>query len=306
MNKNDKENDKLKNDLNTNSIEESKSNNPKIIINSKLDLNKISLNTILHENLLNFDGDYFKKLYEQAEKEESKELEDGYEIKEEIVFPNPNILKNNDINNNKINNKHIKKELEEPNENKKTNEEKKEKEKEKNKIPNTKKEIKKKSKSDSTIKEIKYKKNNLLNNNNINKSISINHIFKINIIYFEIKYDTQMGECISVIGSIDKLGDWKSEKALRLNWNEGNIWTGSFEYKEEKDFEYKFILLNNGYVKEWENGINRKLIFQQIKSLIEPNLANGNNIKIKNIINQTLEYDYNNLSLKIISKWNIK
>ena len=306
MNKNDKENDKLKNDLNTNSIEESKSNNPKIIINSKLDLNKISLNAILHENLLNFDGDYFKKLYEQAEKEESKELEDGYVIKEEILFPNPNILKNNDINNNKINNKHIKKELEEPNENKKTNEEKKEKEKEKNKIPNTKKEIKKKSKSDSTIKEIKHKKNNLLNNNNINKPISINHIFKINIIYFEIKYDTQMGECISVIGSIDKLGDWKSEKALKLNWNEGNIWTGSFEYKEEKDFEYKFILLNNGYVKEWENGINRKLIFQQIKSLIEPNLANGNNIKIKNIMNQTLEYDYNNLSLKIISKWNIK
>lgn len=115
-----------------------------------------------------------------------------------------------------------------------------------------------------------------------------------------------MGENISVIGSINKLGNWDSAVPLNLNWTEGNIWKGEFDYDETNDFEYKFILRNNDYVKEWENGINRKFIFQQIKSLIEPNLEIGNIIRIKNIMNQTFEYDNNNYFLKIISEWNKK
>ena len=328
MNKNEnKENDTLKCELNINSIEEPKLNKSKIVINSKLDLNKLPLNTIIHENLLNFEGEYYKKLYEEAEKEEKKEFQKEYEIKEEIVLPN-NINKNNnnainnsnninDTNNtnNNINNNQIKEE------NKKDKIDKEEKKQiKKNKNTKTKKEIENKSKSENNLNEIKNKNYDLLNNNNSHNEISIKKnensyiinklenylIFKINIIYFEIKYDTLMGESISVIGSNSNLGEWKSEKALNLNWNKGNRWIGSFEYKEENDFEYKFILLNNGCVKEWEDGINRKFIFQQIKSLIEPNLANGTIIKLNYIMNQTLEYDYNNLSLKIISNWNIK
>ena len=52
--------------------EEAKYDDSKIIINTKLDLNKIPLTAILHENLFKFKGDYFKKLYEEAENEEKK------------------------------------------------------------------------------------------------------------------------------------------------------------------------------------------------------------------------------------------
>ena len=65
------------------------------------------------------------------------------------------------------------------------------------------------------------------------------------------EHDTQLGENISVIGSIGKLGCWDSCSSLNLNWNEGNIWTGSFDYNEDKVFigetkDYICHLYNNG------------------------------------------------------------
>jgi hypothetical protein len=286
--------------VNINPNSQTESVTPKIIINSKLDLSKIPISTILHENLLNFKGDYFKKLYEEAEKEEKKELQNDSQIEEEETLPSPNNVNNNiNINNN---NQIIEqqKEKEEPKEKLKKSDSKKS-----NKISKTKKGIKNNSKSDNAIKETKPKMTNLLNMP-INKPIPVNKIFKLNVIYFEMKYDTQMGENIAVIGSIDKLGNWDTSRVLNLRWNEGNVWGASLDYKEINDFEYKFIFVKDGYVKEWEDGINRKFIFQQIKSLIEPNLVNGNIIRLKNIMSQSLEYDFNNYSLKIISEWNKK
>ena len=259
------------------SFENNEQINPKdnkIIINSKLDLNKIPLNTIIHGNLFNFKGEYFIKLYEEVEKEEKNQCQNTLEIKEEII---PKYLINNEDNNIKL-----------------TEEEK---TKKKKKII-----INKNSKSDNTINDNTHKNFNLLS---VDKPF-ISHSFKINKIYFEIKFDTKLGESISVIGSIDKLGHWETSRALKLNWNEDNIWTGSFDFNDSSEFEYKFILLDNGYVKAWEDGINRKFIFQKIKNLIEPNLVNGNIIKIKNIMNQNLEYNYNIFSLKIVSRWNKK
>lgn len=300
------ENNKPKLFVNVNPNNESESNNPKILINSKMDLSKIPISTIIHENLLNFEGEYFKKLYEEAEEEEKKELMNENVIEEE-TFPIPNVTNNNQENNvTESLSKEEQNQKNEENVNIKQNKEKKV--INKNKMSKSKKEIKKNSKSDNAIKEVKPKKKNLLNNPNNNpiKQTPINKVFKINKIYFEMKYDTQMGENLAVIGSIDKLGNWDTGRSLNLNWNEGNIWVASFDYNEINDFEYKFIFVDNGYVKEWENGINRKFIFQQIKSLIEPNLVSGNIIRLKNIMDQSLEYDYNNYSLKIISEWNKK
>lgn len=286
---------------------EDNSKNSKIIINSKLDLSKIPLDKILHENILNFQGLYYKRLYEEAKKEEEKDFKDENELREDIIKPIS--IKNNYLNVNHIINNNDKKERqiqkEELNKNNYCgiqNEEKKE--NNKNDITKRKKINKKKSKSDNIIKENKH--NNKLNDNFKNKLASKNLIFRINKIIFEIQYNTQMGENISVIGSNNKLGNWDTKNPLNLNWNKGNIWSGKFDYNEIKDFEYKFILQNNGYIKEWENGFNRKFIFHQIKSLIEPNLANGNIIKLRNIMNQTLEYNNNNFYLKIISEWNKK
>ena len=74
-----------------------KSNNSKIIINSKLDLSRISFSKILSENIQNFEGEYFKRLYEEDEKEEKKEFKNEYEIRHDIMLPisNKNNLKYN-------------------------------------------------------------------------------------------------------------------------------------------------------------------------------------------------------------------
>ena len=320
-NKKNYENNKPKLTINVNHKNESNKNNQnntKIKINTKLDLNKIPLKILLHENLSNFEGDYFKKLYEEAEEEEKKELQSNYTILEEIILPNTAENKNKD---NKTNQQSppeqqviIEQKKNEEKKPKKDNEE----NKENKKMNKNKKQVKVSSKSDNVIKEvkgIKYVKNdenNLLNNHLINeqkkeqKPTNKDNDFIIKKIYFEIKYDTQMGESMAIIGSIDKLGYWDINRALYLNWNEGNIWNTSFDYNEKNDFEYKFILIENGQVKEWENGINRKFIYQQIESLIEPNLSIGNIIKLKNILRQSWEYDHNNYSLKIISEWNKK
>ena len=230
---------------------------------------------------------------------EKKELQNDSQIEEEETSPSPKNINNINMN---TNNQIIeqKKEEEEPKEKIKKNDSKKS-----NKISKSKKEIKINSKSDNAIKETKPKMTNLLNIP-INKPVRVDKIFKLNVIYFEMKYDTQMGENIAVIGSIDRLGNWDTSRVLNLKWNEGNVWGASLDYNEINDFEYKFIFVKDGYVKEWEDGINRKFIFQQIKSLIEPNLINGNIIRLKNIMSQSLEYDFNNYSLKIISEWNKK
>lgn len=318
-NKENNENNKAKLTIKINQNNESNKNtqnNTKININTKLDLNKIPLKTFLHENLNNFGGDYFKKLYDEAVEEEKKELQNEYKVIEEIILPNKSKIKDNTEHT--ISVQHPQKE-EEKDDNKKQNEENKEKKEEedkkkneenkdekKNKANKAKKQSKKITKIDNELKEVKSNKSKIMNNNTINKKSPTNISFKIDIIYFEIKYDTQMGESMAIIGSNEKLGCWDTSRALHLNWNEGNIWRASFEYNEINDFEYKFIFIENGNVKEWENGINRKFIYQQIKSLIEPNLAIGNIIKLRNIMYQSWEYDYNNYSLKIISEWNKK
>ena len=91
-----------------------------------------------------------------------------------------------------------------------------------------------------------------------------------------------------------------------MNWNEGNIWKANIEDDNIKCFEYKFIILENGIIKKWEDGINRYFSLTQIKNLFESNLLNGNIIKINNIMEQSIEYNYNDYSLTIISEWNKK
>ena len=91
-----------------------------------------------------------------------------------------------------------------------------------------------------------------------------------------------------------------------MNWTEGNIWKANIEDDNIKWFEYKFIFLENGFIKKWEDGINRYFSLTQIKNLFESNLLNGNIIKINNIMEQSIEYNYNDYSLTIISEWNKK
>jgi len=245
---------------------------PDIVINDKIDLNQIPLNDIINKNLLNFCGEYFDKLYENARNEELVENNERLSLKRRALSNYS--LKKSEL---------FKIDEEEYNE------------------INTLKESRN-IKSDNIIYcNIKQKEEKLLN-----LPTKLNLPFKLNKINFEIKFDTFFGQSISIIGSIDKLGNWNEYKALNMNWNEGNIWKANIEDDNIKCFEYKFIILENGIIKKWEDGINRYFSLTQIKNLFESNLLNGNIIKINNIMEQSIEYNYNDYSLTIISEWNKK
>ena len=212
--------------------EKNKKIKPEIIINDKSDLNKISLNDIINENLLKFGGTYFNKLYEKARYEE---IMDNYE---KLSLKGCSILryksKNNEL---------YKIDEEEYNEMKKLKKE------------------NRSIKSDNSINSTKHKTEQILN-----QITNTNCSFKLQKINFEIKFDTFIGQSISIIGSIDKLGNWDEYKALNMNWTEGNIWKANIEHDDIKSFEYKFIFMENGAIKKWEDGINRIFSFSQIKN----------------------------------------
>lgn len=127
---------------------------------------------------------------------------------------------------------------------------------------------------------------------------------KIDKIIFEMKYQTQMGQELGVIGSFDQLGNWNQDKALKMKWNEGNIWMIEVPYNG-MDFEFKFIFIVNNKVIKWESDENRKFEFNNIKNLVEKELKGNDSVLINN--NKTSYfYDARNNSLKIISLWNQK
>ena len=263
--------------INIKSKEKNKDIKSKIVINEKIDLNKLSLDEIINTNLLYFEGKYFNKLYENAKYEE-------------LLKNNERIIRNNNplLRYSSKNNELFPIYEEEYNEIKQITK------------------IKRTIKSDNYINKIFQKDETILINNNLNQVNSSNRIFKLQKIFFEIKYDTFLGQNISIIGSIDKLGNWNENRALNMTWNEGNIWKTNFDFDNLTNFEYKFVFMENGYLKKWEDGINRIFSLAQLKNLLEPNLINGNIIKLNNIMNQSIEYNYNDYSLTIISEWNKK
>ena len=263
--------------INIKSKEKNKDIKSKIVINEKIDLNELSLDEIINTNLLNFGGNYFNKLYENAKYEELLK-------NNERIIRNNNPLLRYSSKNNELFPIY---------------------EEEYNGIKQITK-IKRKIKSDNYVNKIFQKDETILINNNLNQVNSSNRIFKLQKIFFEIKYDTFLGQNISIIGSIDKLGNWNENRALNMTWNEGNIWKTNFDFDNLTNFEYKFVFMENGYLKKWEDGINRIFSLAQLKNLLEPNLINGNIIKLNNIMNQSIEYNYNDYSLTIISEWNKK
>ena len=145
---------------------------------------------------------------------------------------------------------------------------------------------------------------------NIHKLKYINdfNLFEIDKIIFQIKYDTKMGEDLAIIGSINELGNWKPHNALKMGWNEGNIWKTELYINNNTilDFEYKFILLCGDSVKRWEEGYNRKFIFSEIKKLIEICPWEGTNFHLNNFQGKNMHFNYNDNTLTVICWWNIK
>ena len=261
----------------------------KIILNKDIDLYKISIKTIKESKLSNFKGDLFNEILSEMLKSGGKN-----EIipPKEIIKKNPKKIK---IINQKLMNLS----------------------KSPNKIIYKLKNIKKLHNiitKNNSYNSINSSRTNKLNDNahGNNKILSKGNNtlkqFKIEKITFQMKYNTQMGEDLAVIGSINELGSWNQSQALKMGWNDGNIWKGTLLFSDLNviDFEYKFIFISKGQVKQWENGNNRKFILSQIKGLIESCPNGGNIIHLKNISGQNIDFNYNDNSLTIICEWNRK
>ena len=140
---------------------------------------------------------------------------------------------------------------------------------------------------------------NAISKNNVSTSINNinnNNNNKIEKIVFEMKYQTQMGQELGILGNLNELGNWNQDNALRMQWTDGNIWKKEIEGNND-NIEYKFIFIVNNRVQRWEDGGNRILNLKEIKEKIK-------NEKKFELNQQT--YEFNNNILKIISNWNQK
>ena len=257
----------------------------KIVLNKDIDLYKISIRTIKEAKLSDFKGNLFNEILNEMLKSEEnnpifakKEINKYYQ---KIITNNKNqtelFIPEKNINKSRKNQKII-------------------------------------SFNKYYSDNINFKTTKLTNNSYINKKPSLKgkypglKEFKLEKIVFQMRYNTQMGEDLAVIGSINELGCWDQGRPLRMVWNDGNIWKGILNFNENNifDFEYKFIFISRGYVKQWEDGNNRKFILSQIKGLIISWPGDENIIHLKNISGQNIDFNYNDNTLTIICEWNKK
>ena len=272
-----------------NKIIQEKKENKKVILNKDIDLYKISINKIKETKISDFKGELFNEILNEVLKSEGNN-------QNQLVL-NKEINKNNQkiqkiiINKKKTGSKSPDKNYKLLND---------------QKIHSYNKNI---SDNPNIIKKVKVSNSSYANNKPIIKGKYITlREFKIEKIIFQMRYNTQMGEDLAVIGSINDLGCWDQGRALRMTWNEGNIWRGTIVFNDNQiiDFEYKFIFISKGYVKQWEEGNNRKFILSQIKGLIESCPGGGTIIHLKNISGLNIDYNYNDYTLTIICEWNRK
>ena len=113
----------------------------------------------------------------------------------------------------------------------------------------------------TNINNINNESNEVMNNNIFDK-----RYFPLKKITFEMNYKTKFGEEIGILGNIDYLGNWNTNKVFKLKWTNGNLWVGSIYINEDNliDFEFKFILLYHNKIIKWESGINNIFSFNDI------------------------------------------
>ena len=272
-----------------NKIIQEKKENKKIMLNKDIDLYKISFSTIKEAKISDFKGELFNEILNEVLKSEGNN-------QNQLVL-NKQMNKNNQTIKKIIINKKKTGSKSPDNNYKSLNVQ---------KMHSYNKNI---SDNPNMIKKVKVLNSSYVNNKPILKGKFITlREFKIEKIIFQMRYNTQMGEDLGVIGSINDLGCWDQGRALRMTWNKGNIWRGTIVFNNNQiiDFEYKFIFISKGYVKKWEEGNNSKFILSQIKGLIESCPGGGTIIHLKNISGLNIDFNYNDYTLTIICEWNKK
>ena len=120
----------------------------------------------------------------------------------------------------------------------------------------------------------------------------------INKIIFYIRYDSNYGDNIGVLGSIEQLGNWSEDKILYLKWNNGNIWKGDIDITNLfiNKFEFKFIKRHDGII-YWEKGFNNVVDLKEINGELKYHKKGRYN---------KYEYNYNINNFEIILTCKIK
>lgn len=79
------------------------------------------------------------------------------------------------------------------------------------------------------------------------------------LLTFKIKYKTEFGECLSIIGESETTGQWTDFGKGMMEWTEGHWWKITFEIDPKQPFMYKYVVLDHASrkPKHWEQGINR-------------------------------------------------
>ena len=212
----------------------------KIIIDNLGDLLKIPFSKLSHAKFSNFSGKYFEKIY-----------------KDTITLIENECFNNNKIQINSENNSEINNSKDISNNNSLIN------------INVTNNNLNKEENLNFNIININNESNEDMNNNILNKGD-----FPLKKITFEINYKTKFGEEIGILGNIDYLGNWNTNKVFKLKWTNENLWVGSISINEDNliDFEFKFILLYHNKIIKWESGNNNKFSFNDIyQKLIQQN-----------------------------------
>ena len=296
----------MKDDSKNSKKQKSNKNSKKIVINTKEDLNKLSFTVLKNTKIYDFEGDYFNFIYDRA-----LGIEKNPEEKESLLSSNNFTLK-------KVVPSKEQSKASKPIKNIKKTMKKNPLEQKKADKPNASINL-----NNNYFEQDNYNiYNNSMNDAYFNQSLPLPTVkynqemnaqllkkqLKIEYIVFQMKYNTRPGEDLGVIGSINELGMWDQNRALRLGWNDGNIWKTKINYNlgRNSSFEFKFIFIANGRVKQWEDGNNRKLVYEQLKDIIEPNIKEGYLMEFKNINGNNIIYNYKDCTLTVICDWNKK
>ena len=301
----------MKDDIKITKKQNISKNSKKVIINTKEDLIKIPFSVLKNTNIQDFEGDFYKFIFDRALEIEKNPEEKKSFLSSKNYLANKNKskkvvpLKEHSKTTKII--KTVKKSAKKP-----------------ENIPKKKDEKKNVNNNNNALEQDNYKTYNNNNNDNeeyanqtlplpkvkYNQEMSMNLLkkkLKIDYIVFQMKYNTRPGEDLGVIGSINELGMWDQNKALKLGWNEGNIWKTKINYNfSGSTIEFKYIFISNGRVKQWEDGDNRKLVYEQLRGKIEPNIKEGYLMEFKNINGNNIIYNYKDYTLTVSCDWNKK
>ncbi|XP_019428059.1 PREDICTED: phosphoglucan, water dikinase, chloroplastic [Lupinus angustifolius] len=75
-------------------------------------------------------------------------------------------------------------------------------------------------------------------------------------LHVRLEHQVEFGDHVVIVGSAKELGSWK--KHIPLKWTP-NGWVSEFEFKQNEQIEFKFVIVKNDKSLVWEGGQNRVL-----------------------------------------------